>query len=908
MHKDFIEEIRYKIGDNKVLSDSASLTVYSSDASIYSLRPTAVVQVESESDIIKTIETCAVHNIPITSRAGATGLAGGAVGVGVILDFCRYDKINSIDPQNKIAEVQSGVIYDDLNLWAHKHHLMFPPDPSSGDSCRIGGMLGNNSSGSRTVRYGTTRQYTHAINIITSLGKPVRIEPFELNSKKLLNFFKKNPEYEQVFNLIVENREKILSRRRTVKKNSTGYDLWSFLDKLDEGVIDFTQILVGSEGTLCVFNSAELKLEEIPPECFTTLLLYKNYNDIGKIIPHLLKIEPYSLEVVDSRSMDMIGREKYNLPADASVMLLMQFELSKVDEIAAKLKNVINDDELSVPPVIEIDPVKQQKLWSARKSLLPTLYKHHYKKKPLSFVEDACLPAEKLPEMFQFLDKTFDKHGLIYGSFGHIGDGNIHIKPLVDASDAGDREKMRLVSSEVYNEILRMGGVVSGEHADGRVRAPFLRYVYGEEVYRIFMQIKNILDPGWILNPGIKLVNNTDITLNMDIDRLNWDCSQCGKCVPGCPSYEAYGSELYSPRGRIKIRNFPGIITDDKIESLNTCINCKQCRTICPAGCDASSDSLEFKNDNRRSLMELLFRTLNNSFFLRKASAFASYGSPILKDKQARKLLEQLSKPVLKVDKKSYLPPLTNTPFVSRYHRRYQPDAKTAYFFGCADGILKNETADKIVDVFEMIGIPLDIPEQVCCGVPAESYGFKEFSRKAAEYNIESLSRYDYVITGCGTCVLMLKDYPHLFKKYDRLYSETKKLSEKVFEVTEYLLKFGDRIYSDTQLKVTYHDSCHLRCSGTKDEPRKFIRELGVDFIEMDYADRCCGFAGTYQISNPNESKKIFEIKNKSLIDSGADIVASCCPTCIMQFKYQQDKVKSVHPVSLIDTKAIEDK
>ncbi|MBD3168674.1 MAG: hypothetical protein GF307_04270, partial [candidate division Zixibacteria bacterium] len=333
-----------------------------------------------------------------------------------------------------------------------------------------------------------------------------------------------------------------------------------------------------------------------------------------------------------------------------------------------------------------------------------------------------------------------------------------------------------------------------------------------------------------------------------------------------------------------------------------TCINCKNCRIVCPANCDASTDSRYYKEEHRRFALEPMFIAMNNPGLMRKGAAMAAMGMPLFNNNRPlRKLIENLSKPALKLDKDATLPKPSTNPFAVRFNKRLTGNARVAYFYGCADGFLENQTAEKIVRVFDMMGTSLDIPEQVCCGVPAESYGFTEYSRQAAGYNIESLNRYDYIITGCGTCVLMLKDYPHLFKSSEHLYKEAKKLAAKVHEVSEFLLKYGDNLNSAEKGKITYHDSCHLRCAGTESEPRQFIKELGLNYVEMDYADRCCGFAGTHYFTDPHESSRIFDIKRKSLDESGAEIVASCCPTCILQFAIQQTNARSVHPVSLIE-------
>jgi FAD/FMN-containing dehydrogenase len=250
------DKLKRIIPYEQLFTESAYLDVYSNDASIYSVRPFAVVKILSAANISSVLAICNELGVPITARGGATGLAGGAVGSGVILDFCDYDKKIALDTQKMTAKASVGVIYEDLNLQAAKLGLMFPPDPSSGDSCRIGGMLGNNSSGSRTVRYGATRQYTESVNIFTADGRYVHVKPLEIDSNELEEFFLENPEFEKVMEVILKNRDIILPRRRNVKKNSSGYDLWSFLDRFDEGWIDFTKMLIGSEGTLCVFEGA----------------------------------------------------------------------------------------------------------------------------------------------------------------------------------------------------------------------------------------------------------------------------------------------------------------------------------------------------------------------------------------------------------------------------------------------------------------------------------------------------------------------------------------------------------------------------------------------------------------------------------------------------------------------------
>ena len=898
-------ELRNILGDSKVKDDPGTITAYSTDASIYKLIPKAVSFVEEEEDVPKLLAFAHRKNIPLTIRGGGTGLAGAAVGSGVIADFSKYNQILEVKPEKKWVKVQVGHIYEELNIYLKRYGLMFAPDPASGDACQIGGMLANNSSGPRTVRYGTTKDHVLEIEAYLASGRKISIKKYKLEEPETDKFFYNHPEFKKILQLVEEKREEILRREAKVKKNSSGYDLPALVHGLDQGHLDLPRFFVGSEGTLAVFVNATLRLVEVPAEKVTLLVFFEDMEEVGHAVGELLPIGLTSIEIVDGSSMDLIGREEYKLPPNSEAMLFIEVDYGELGDKVRKAREALKRCRLSIPLLEEREASKQEALSKARKAILPALYRYDPLNKPLSFIEDAALPSEKVPEMLLFLKELMRDYDFKFGAFGHIGDGNLHVHPLVNGNDPAQFAKIEPLTEAFYSKVIELGGTIAGEHGDGRTRAPFVERQFGPEVYKLFWEIKNLLDPEHILNPDVKLSNKKAL-VNLDYEKFNWDCSSCGKCNSYCPSYEAHLEDSFGSRGRFRVLSYSNYNFKESREIVDGCLNCKSCRVICPAGCDTAEETIKRWAEHPPRILAPWLGAMKRPEVLERIFSLQGKSQKLWDNNFFRPLVELLSPPSFRLRSDVKLPKLAGVSLRNRHPELVErQEADVAYFYGCADGSFDNDTGEAIITTLEKLGFTVTLPKQSCCGLPMETYGFVEMKTEVARFNVDSLLRFEHVITGCGSCLLALKEYDKLFEEEDPYHQKAKELAQRCYDFSEFVIKNVDlnsfsRI-SNTK-RVTYHDPCHLRAASITEEPRQLLKAIFADrFVEMDYADRCCGFAGTYYFFHPEQSEKIFERKREALKDSGADMVVSSCPTCLLQFKNRMgDQIEVRHPAELI--------
>ncbi len=502
----------------KLKSTKSTLTAYSSDGSIYAVEPRQIRQIESVDEIITAIVEARQDGISVTARGGGTGLAGGAVGSGIILDFGKFDEIEKIDTATNTVTTRVGVLYEELNLALRPHGLFFPPDPSSGDSCQLGGMLANNSSGPRSVKYGLTSDFVEEMEVVLSDGRKARLKKFKIDSDELNGFFADFPQFQKVYNLFRENSGLIKNRWPNLKKNSAGYNLKQVIDDFERGIFNIPALLVGSEGTLGVFAKARLRLLPLPEKVLTIRLYFKSLVDAGRAVMPIKSLSPACLEIVDGSTLDLIGREKHGLPKEAAALLLVEFD----EDISAQkdaFEMIAGSLNLIFPPEYAHDPEKTAALWKARKAIVPTLYRHHPKRRPLAIIEDVSLPPDQVPPFIEYVTELFNNHGLTFGIFGHIGDGNLHLRPLLDLNDAADMELAKRLYDQVYEKVINLGGSTTAEHADGRLRTPMVRQLYGAKIHDVFVQIKNILDPDRVLSPH-NITGEAAFTDEIDFEKI----------------------------------------------------------------------------------------------------------------------------------------------------------------------------------------------------------------------------------------------------------------------------------------------------------------------------------------------------------------------------------------------------
>ncbi|HEX5727774.1 MAG TPA: FAD-linked oxidase C-terminal domain-containing protein, partial [Longimicrobiaceae bacterium] len=434
-------------------------------------------------------------------RAAGTGMPGGNVGPGVAVDLRTHFRAPpAVDPAARTARVEPGVTLHALNAAAAPHGLHFPVDPSSGEVCTFGGMIANNSGGAHTVLHGATRAWVRALDVVLADGTRVEarrgIPAGHPRLRELLS---------RVDAVVEPRRAEVLAGWPRVRKNSSGYALKEYLESGDA-----VDLLVGSEGTLALVVGAEVALAPLPAARGLALLEFTDLERAGAAVERVLALRPATCEIVDRTFIDLVraGGEDpgYPLRPGLEAILFVEMEGGSAEEVAARLEEV-RDRMAGVADHVSLatDPERQARYWHARHAASPLIARLAGGRVSMQFIEDGVVPVERLADYIRLLRRVLAAHGLPAVIFGHAGDGNLHVNPLVDVSRPGWRAEAEAVALEVAEGVAALGGTLAGEHGDGRLRAPLLETVWGPELVACFRAVKEAFDPAGILNPGVIL-------------------------------------------------------------------------------------------------------------------------------------------------------------------------------------------------------------------------------------------------------------------------------------------------------------------------------------------------------------------------------------------------------------------
>jgi len=540
------EDIK-KIFKGEILNDSKTLHIYENDASLFEVTPEIVVFPKDVSDIKSLVSFVGEHKkenqeLSLTARAAGTGMSGGSLNKSIILDVTKH--INNIGKVEKDRiTVQPGAFYRDFEKETLKSNLLMPAYPASKELCAIGGIVSNNSSGEKTLNYGCTRDYVLELKAVLSNGNEYKFKPLtksELDLKIKQGDFE-GEIYRKIFELIENNKEKIKNAKPNVSKNSTGYSIW---DVWDGKTFDLTKLLVGSQGTLGIITEATFKLIQ-PKKCSTLLVVFlKDFDNLSKIINRVLKHKPESFESYDDHTFslavkffpDMVKSLKTGIIALGirlipeffmiltgglpKLVLLAEFTGDSDEEVRKMAEKAQQDlKEFNIKSRITTSAKDAGKYWTIRRESF-NLLRHHVKKgRTAPFIDDTVVNPEKLPEFLPRLNEIMDHYDITYTIAGHIGNGNFHIIPIMDFTEPKSKKIFEELTEKVFNLVFEFGGSMAGEHNDGIIRTPYLKKMYGEEVYNIFVKIKKIFDPQSIFNPGKKVSGTWDYAMkHIDTD------------------------------------------------------------------------------------------------------------------------------------------------------------------------------------------------------------------------------------------------------------------------------------------------------------------------------------------------------------------------------------------------------
>lgn len=526
-----------EIIQGEVLVDSETLEKYSRDASLFKVRPQVVVFPKNEKDLEKIVNFTLQNkkefpNLSITARSAGTDMSGGAIGEGIILDFTKHFTHQEVDLETLRAIVEPGVYYRDFEKITLPEHVSMPVYPASKGLAALGGMIMNNCGSENSLRYGQMRNFVEKIDAVLANGREYTFKKLSMTELE----YKMNQQdfegqiYRQIFELIDKNYDLIKSAKPKTVKNSSGYALWDVYDK-EAGTFDLAQLFTGSQGTLGLMTSAEIRVMELKEHKRLVTLFLKSWDDLPSAVNKLLPIGAQSMETFDDTTLKLgirfmpeiakksntnlikflfkfwpefiIGLKLGGLP---KLIVLVEIAESTEKEADKKVEAVIEalkGQALHYRVIADIE--EAEKYWTMRRESFNLLREKVKDKQTAPFIDDVCVLPEKLPQFLPKIIKILKKHKIAVNIVGHAGEGNLHIIPLMNLKDPLEREKIPFVSDEVYKLVLEYGGTITAEHNDGIIRTPYVRQMFGDEMYKIFQQTKNIFDPNNIFNPGKKV-------------------------------------------------------------------------------------------------------------------------------------------------------------------------------------------------------------------------------------------------------------------------------------------------------------------------------------------------------------------------------------------------------------------
>ncbi len=758
--------------------------------------------------------------MPVLPRGGATSLSGQTVGPAVILDVSKYlNRVGVVDRDRMTVRVEPGVVLDVLNAHLKPLGLMFGPDVSTSDRATLGGMIGNNSAGARSLRYGKTVDHVRALEVVLADGSEATLGPLE--PSQLEDVCKRDDLYGRIHRVVRDettaHREAIAARFPRILRRVSGYNLDEFVPGLPvraEGWVDdpwqfnLARLIVGAEGTLAVVKAADVKVVPIPHAQGLVVLSFATIRDALDRLAEILETGPVAIEMLDRMILDLAASnplyaQKLTFAAGRpAAVLAAQFYCDSDDELRGRADDLARKFE-GRPGVLGIQKcltaAARDDFWKVRKAGFSLLMAMVGDAKPVAFVEDTAVAPDRLPEFYERFFQIVGRQGVEAACYGHADVGCLHIRPIINVKNARGVDELRTIAREVSDLVLEFGGAMSGEHGDGLARSAWNAKLFGPEVYACFEAVKRAFDPQNLLNPG-KVVAAPDVADDL---RLGPDyhpiepastafdfsgqggfaravemCSGVGACrKPSggtmCPSYMITRDEMHSTRGRanalrlVMSGDLPegGWSNETLHEALDLCLQCKACKSECPSNVDMAKLKAEVLHQGHQGrpvpLVSLLMGHIDQLNPI--GSAFAPLANATLRLPAFRWFLEK----TLGVDRRRILP-LFEHNNLRRWFRRHAPDpragrlGKVILLDDCFTTYNSPSIGRAAVLVLEASGYSVELAALPCCGRPAISKGLLDRARFLAVENVRKLAPLaaeGVPILGCEpSCLLTLVD------------------------------------------------------------------------------------------------------------------------------------------------------
>ncbi|OLC60692.1 MAG: oxidoreductase [Ktedonobacter sp. 13_1_40CM_4_52_4] len=921
-----LQDLQKRIA-GEVRFDAFSRMLYSTDASIYQIEPIGVVIPRHADDVVATVEVARQHGVPVLPRGGGTGLAGQTVGKAIIIDMSNsMHQILELNTEEHWAWAQPGVVQDQFNAYLRPHGFLFGPDTSTSSRATIGGMIGNNSAGARSILYGKTIDHVLEVQVVLSDGSTAHLQPLDksLFEQKQRGQTLEAQIYREVMRIAHDNREAILERYPKILRRVSGYNLDEFMG---DGPFNLAKMLVGSEGTLAAVTAAKMR---IMPSPRATSVLAVHFDDMIAAVEAtnaILPFEPSAVEMIDrqiveaARASKELGGSMPFVQGEPDALLMVEFYADSPEEAAdkaQKLEAQLRREKWGYAYSQALTPAAQGNVWKVRKAGLGLLMSRRDDLKPIAFIEDTAVDPAKLPDFLRRFRQIIDAHDTTAGYYGHASVGCLHIRPGINLKEQSEVDKMMAMMEEISDLVIEYGGCMSGEHGDGLARSWLNEKHFGPVLYKAFKEVKRTFDPENRMNPG-KVVDGPsprenlrhgptyhtiDIKTNLDwsrdggfataIDMCNGN-GECRKLTGAtmCPSYMATRDEQHSTRGRANALRaiISGRLPQAEFTSqglydvLDLCLECKACKTECPSNVDMAKLKYEFLSHyyarHGTPLRAQLFAhiaTLN-----RLGQMVAPLSNWLARSALGKWVQERLG-----IAPQRTLPSFARQTFSAWFAARPCPPqaARRGQVVLFHDTFLEYncpEVGQAATQLLEAAGFEVVLVARKCCGRPAVSKGQLEQGRAYARHNIALLLPYaqrGVPIVGIEpSCILTLReDYLDLVPGADATL-----VAQYALTIDEFLYQLHERgeldlEFTDRPKQLLVHGHCHQKALvGTT--PTLAVLRLPKGYTVQEIPSGCCGMAGSfgyeaehYEVSMQIGSQRLFPAVQAA--DSTVDIVA----------------------------------
>ena len=933
----------------KVLFDEFSRGRYSTDSSLYQIKPVGAVLPVDTNDVLQIMEYSQKHHIPLLARGGGSSQCGQTVGESIVLDYSKHqNKILEFNKEEKTVWVEPGIVLDQLNAYLKPHGLWYPVDVSTSRRATIGGMTGNNSCGSRSLYYGNMVNNVLAVEAILDDGTIHTFEDINKNYLEITN--DQNRQYQIIkkfLDIKEKTKEEIDLHFPITQRRVGGYNI----DLINPNGFNTSNILVGSEGTLSLFKKIKLKLWEIPKQKVLGVCFFQKFNEAMALTKEMVKLKPTTVELLDKNLIDLAkaiplyaGEINKYIKGDPEAVLMVEFIDEDLDLARQKLKDLeslVKTDNANNHFAAHENLQDQKAIFEIRKAGLNILMSMKGDKKAVAFIEDCAVTLEHLDDYTSKLKEIFRKYNTSGMFYAHASVGTLHVRPVLNMKTEEDVKNMKSIAEEAFALVKQYKGSHSGEHGDGIVRSEFHEMMFGKKIVSAFEEIKDTFDPKGLLNPGkiVRPFKSDDRSLmrykpgykaeniTTHYDWSAWGqfsdavemCNNNGACRKldsgvMCPSYRVTKEEKDLVRGRANTLRLAlsnqlpegSFASKEMFETMELCVSCKACQRECPMSVDMAKMKSEFLSHYYKkfsmSIKDKIISDMPKLIWLLKIIA------PIFNTVKNVPLLDKAIE-FFGFSSKRQMPVVQNiAPLKEIYQTQPHLNNKIILLADTFNINFEIKNIMYAIKVLNKFGYQAIIPSfddsnlsrPLCCGRTYISFGQMD----KAKYEMNRFTNYlvnngyaKMPVVGIEpSCLLTFNDEYKSLKGIDK----REQLQNKFYLIEEFILEQiqqGKKVNASTYTKnVLVHGHCHQKSQDRFKGLLDLLKILNIKHKAIDSS--CCGMAGSFGYSSKN-----FDISQKmanlSLIptinEHPEDVVVANGTSCRQQiFDFSKRDAKHV--------------